>query len=141
MQLQEISGYIAACQINHSFFLGSFLCDSQLLLTVYAHGNTFFSKPIDINEEPLLFLKTIITMTYGLSHHLGFNLDFEIADGAYILKMNGFERDGMPLAYTLHVLPETYYRSVCWRGRGTKVPLCKISFMFYILKDTWLLFP
>lgn len=140
--MQQISGYIAACQISRCYFLGSFLCGSKLFLVLFARGNTFYSEPIDADKDPHLFIKTILTMSFGISCHLGFDVDFELASGVYKISLKGFKENGdQPNVYRLKILSQTYYRSICWRGRGTKVPLCRAGNVFYVLKDTWLLDP
>ena len=139
LHLQQISGYITTCQISHYYFLGLFLCSLQLFLILFACGNTPYSKPINANKNPYLFIKTILTMSFGISCYLGFDVNLKLASGVYKISLKDFKKNSdQPNVYWLKFLSQAYYWSICWRRRGTKVLLCRASIVFCVLKDTCL---
>ncbi|KAG6376022.1 hypothetical protein JVT61DRAFT_1984 [Boletus reticuloceps] len=132
-QVYQCAGFATACQINYSFFLGAMLFGRQLVLVLFAYGTSFFSEPFDIDQEPILFIKTVIALSSGLHPVLGFDTRVTPGiNGSHIFKIGGKK---------INAFRQTWVRSITMEGRETKVPLCTDVYdqtQHFALKDCWL---
>lgn len=131
LRLRRCAGFASSCQINRSFFMGSFLAGRILFLVLYARGATFYSNPIDIDKDPLLFIQTVLALSSGVHPALGFDTRFTLGiRGTYDIQLGNM---------MLNVSRRTFARGVTMRGRGTKVLICKDeNGQVFALKDSWL---
>lgn len=134
LQVNQCSGFAMACQIDRLYYIASVLENKnrRLFLILYAHDATYYSNPIMMDKDPILFIQTLLALSSGHSPQLGCDWAFGFSpEGNFTLRLD---------KAAITVSKRHYLRSPSVIGRGTKVVLCKDEEGHSLtLKDAWLI--
>ncbi|KAG6377134.1 hypothetical protein JVT61DRAFT_1185 [Boletus reticuloceps] len=62
-QINDVSNHISTTQLPRRFFIGMSLCGPSLTLILLARGAVVISKPLDIHQSPVDFLRILLGVT------------------------------------------------------------------------------
>lgn len=111
-QIAEIAGLVLARQANRRFFIGLSICGAELRLALYARGAIVSSKPFNINDDPLLFIKVMLNLSCVDSVCHGFDENFiDLGQGNFELYAADLE---------VLVKPVKLFHSLSIKGGGPR---------------------
>jgi hypothetical protein len=148
-QVTEMANIVTSMQINRRFFVGSYLCGSQLYTGLYARGCTLISaNGLNISERPLDFITVILHLSAAYMNPVwnGFDSGIQDSGDTYLTLRWQSSSDSQD---TLEIrLMRPIYIPLSMRGSSTRVWECLVisrdkegkpdGWKTCILKDCWM---